>query len=207
MILRQNRFTNYLHLQPLLGTCFVLIAAAMICIGTVVLIQHFGGTVPYWIPLISMIIAVGGYAAGPSPIPFIVLSEMFNFQVNILQNQSTLIYTDENKPWSLWLEYLHWQFFHLFLLTSKLKSIKLYLFQIRAKLMGCIVCYTWFINFIQLFIFAPISNGLGLYTAFYLYAGINILAVFISLVVLPEAKGKSVEAIEEILKKKYKLTD
>lgn len=62
-------------------------------------------------------------------------------------------------------------------------------------------------NFIQLFIFAPISNGLGLYTAFYLYAGLNILAVYISLVVLPETKGKSVEEIEENLKKKYMLTD
>ncbi|XP_026322411.1 facilitated trehalose transporter Tret1-like [Hyposmocoma kahamanoa] len=144
--------------KPLLGTCFALIAAAMMCVGTVVLIQHFGGTVPFWIPLIAMIIAVAGYAAGPSPVPFIVLSEMFNFQI-------------------------------------------------RAKLMGCIVCYTWLMNFIQLFIFAPISNGLGLYATFYLYAGMNILAIFISLVVLPETKGKSVEEIEDILKNKYKLTD
>lgn len=71
--------------------------------------------------------------------------------------------------------------------------------------MGCIVCYTWFMNFIQLFIFAPISYGLGLHTVFFLFAGLNILAVFISLVVLPETKGKSVEEIEEMVKKKYKL--
>lgn len=67
------------------------------------------------------------------------------------------------------------------------------------------VSYTWFMNFMQLFIFAPISKTLGLYTAFYIYAGFNIFAIIISLVVLPETKGKSIEEIEEHLKKKYKL--
>lgn len=73
--------------------------------------------------------------------------------------------------------------------------------------MGCIVSYGWFIAFIQLFIFGPVSSSLGLYTAFYIYAGINVFGVFLSLVILPETKGKSVEEIEEHLKKKYNLKD
>ncbi|XP_026333443.1 solute carrier family 2, facilitated glucose transporter member 8-like [Hyposmocoma kahamanoa] len=142
--------------KPILCTCFTMITVAMTCIGTVVLIQHHGGTVPFWIPLTAMMMAVAGHAAGPLAVAYVVLSEMFNFQV-------------------------------------------------RAKLMGFNVSYTWFMNFIQLFIFAPISDSLGLYTAFYIYAVFNILAMLFSLVILPETKGKSIEEIEEHLKKKYNL--
>lgn len=60
-------------------------------------------------------------------------------------------------------------------------------------------------SFVQLFIFSPISNSLGLYTAFYIYAGFNIFALLFSLVILPETKGKSIEEIEEHLRKKYNL--
>lgn len=71
--------------------------------------------------------------------------------------------------------------------------------------MSCNVSYTWFMNFIQLFLFAPISENLGLYTAFYIYAVTNIFAVLFSALLLPETKGKSIEEIEDHLKKKYKL--
>lgn len=69
------------------------------------------------------------------------------------------------------------------------------------------VSFTWFMNFIQLFIFAPIANSLGYYTAFYIYAGFNIFALLFSLMILPETKGKSIEEIEEHLKKKYNLNN
>lgn len=49
----------------------------------VVIIQRAGGVVPGWVPVLIIVVGTFAFAAGVSPIPFIVLTEMFNFQVNL----------------------------------------------------------------------------------------------------------------------------
>lgn len=66
--------------------------------------------------------------------------------------------------------------------------------------MGTIVTYAWFLSFIQLLTFGPISRELGLYAMFYIYAGINLLGAIYTIILQPETKGKSIEEIEDELR-------
>ena len=40
------------------------------------------GNVPAWLPLLALIVAVAMCSGGVSPLAFIVMTEMFNFQVS-----------------------------------------------------------------------------------------------------------------------------
>ncbi|XP_059061366.1 facilitated trehalose transporter Tret1-like [Achroia grisella] len=134
----------------LMSSTFGITVVSFLCLASIILVQHQGGSVPGWLSVMSIIAAVWAYAAGVAPIPYVVMAEMFNFQI-------------------------------------------------RAKVLGCIVTYAWFISFVQLFAFTPISNALGAHTMFYCFAGINLLGVFVTLVLVPETKGKTVEEITLLL--------
>ncbi|KAH9635388.1 hypothetical protein HF086_017637 [Spodoptera exigua] len=67
---------------------------------------------------------------------------------------------------------------------------------IRAKVMGGLVTYAWFMSFLQLACFTAVANFLGTYTVVYCYAGINLCGALVGLILLPETKGKTVEQIE-----------
>ncbi|XP_026750502.2 facilitated trehalose transporter Tret1-like [Galleria mellonella] len=138
--------------KVLLVTTFGITVASFLCLASIMLVQHQGGSVPGWLCVIAIVAAVWAYAAGVAPIPNVIMSEMFNFQI-------------------------------------------------RAKMLGCIVTYGWFISFVQLIAFTPISNVLGTYGTFYCFAGINLLGIFVTLVLMPETKGKTVEEITLILQR------
>lgn len=65
--------------------------------------------------------------------------------------------------------------------------------------MGVLVTMAWCTSFTQLSTFTPISNTFGPYSTFYFYTGVNLIGGMVSLVLLPETKGKNVEAIEKEL--------
>ncbi|XP_063369844.1 facilitated trehalose transporter Tret1-like [Cydia amplana] len=83
-----------------------------------------------------------------------------------------------------------------YIIMSELSNI-----QIRAKIYGMVTAQAWFMCFTQLATFAPISAALGMYTYFYICAAINVLGVVVVLVIMPETRGKSIEEVENELRK------
>ncbi|XP_060806070.1 facilitated trehalose transporter Tret1-like [Amyelois transitella] len=137
----------------ILATGFALAAIGLIGIGTVLTVQYQGGSMPGWMPISSIILTVWCYSAGVLPMPYVIMSEMFNFHI-------------------------------------------------RARVSGCICCYAWFITFLQLFIFTPVSNLIGMHNMMFCFSGVNLIGVLIALLIVPETKGKSVDEIEKILANK-----
>lgn len=48
-------------------------------------------------------------------------------------------------------------------------------------------------------LYDPISNAFGMYTMFYIFAGVNLAGALLVLIFVPETMGKSVEEIEQLL--------
>ncbi|KPJ00761.1 Facilitated trehalose transporter Tret1 [Papilio xuthus] len=140
--------------KPLMGFCLMLSVCSMAALGVALLLQSSGISPPNWLPVLAMVGIVFGYATGVSPLPFIIMSEILNFQI-------------------------------------------------RAKVMGLVVTYSWFMNFMQLIIYGQISMYLGYHSTFFFFAGLNLFGFFVSLFLLPETKGKSDEDIEVEIKKKF----
>ncbi|KAF9407092.1 hypothetical protein HW555_012769 [Spodoptera exigua] len=122
----------------------VMILASFISMSCV---EKFGSFTPGWLPVLAIVTYVFVYAGGISAMPYIIMAEMFNFQI-------------------------------------------------RAKVMGGLVTYAWFMSFLQLACFTAVANFLGTYTVVYCYAGINLCGALVGLILLPETKGKTVEQIE-----------
>lgn len=137
--------------KPLFLISLLFTVLPMTILATGLLIRHLGGAVPSWVPVLSIVLCVFCYGAGLLPVPYIVMSEMFHFQI-------------------------------------------------RAKLLGYFVCYGMFMCFVQIITFTPVSQTLGMHTMFYMYAGINVICLFVVYFFLPETKGKSVYEIECLLR-------
>lgn len=54
----------------------------MSILGAATLVQKTGGSVPSWLPVLAMTLTVSMYAGSVNPIPFIVTTEMFSYQVH-----------------------------------------------------------------------------------------------------------------------------
>ncbi|XP_053615505.1 facilitated trehalose transporter Tret1-like [Plodia interpunctella] len=72
-------------------------------------------------------------------------------------------------------------------------------FQIRAKVSGCVCSWSWFMAFLQLLFFIPLSDLVGFHNTIFCFAVINLFGFIITLVLVPETKGKSLEEIEKTL--------
>lgn len=70
-----------LFLQVILSGVFFIAFVSMAILGGTMLMSHMGGTVPSWLPVCSMMVSVFVFACGISPLPFIIMTEMFSFQV------------------------------------------------------------------------------------------------------------------------------
>lgn len=68
-------------LQVLLSGVFFVAFVSMATLGGAMLVSHVGGTIPNWLPVCSMMVSVFVFACGISPLPFIIMTEMFSFQV------------------------------------------------------------------------------------------------------------------------------
>ncbi|KAJ8724716.1 hypothetical protein PYW07_015674 [Mythimna separata] len=67
--------------RPLLGTAFGATAVVFAYLATSTLLKQYGWITPGWINVVSMMIAVCCYGGGVSPLPFILMPEIFNFQI------------------------------------------------------------------------------------------------------------------------------
>ena len=54
----------------------------MFSLAIMIIVQINYGNVPGWIPLIALIVTVAMWSGGIAPLSFIVMTEMFNFQVS-----------------------------------------------------------------------------------------------------------------------------
>ncbi|XP_028176969.1 facilitated trehalose transporter Tret1-like [Ostrinia furnacalis] len=136
--------------KKLLIATFSITVVAMITLATTQLLRSQGWIPPSWLPVIAIAASVWAYSAGVTPMVFVIMSEMFSFQV-------------------------------------------------RAKLIGCLVTYAWFMSSTQVSVCTPIANAFGMYTLFYIFAAINVLGAVLTCAVIPETKGRSIEEIEQIL--------
>ncbi|CAH0702547.1 unnamed protein product [Spodoptera exigua] len=133
--------------KPIISITFAGAILAHAMLGTIIFLQSQGSFTPGWLPVLAIVTYVFVYAGGISAMPYIIMAEMFNFQI-------------------------------------------------RAKVMGGLVTYAWFMSFLQLACFTAVANFLGTYTVVYCYAGINLCGALVGLILLPETKGKTVEQIE-----------
>lgn len=136
--------------KKLLTITYSVTVVAMITLATTQLLRSQGWILPSWLPVIAIAASVWAYAAGVTPMVYVIMSEMFSFQV-------------------------------------------------RAKLIGLLVTYAWFMSSTQVSIFTPIANSFGMYTLFYMFGAVNLLGAVLTCVVIPETKGRSIEQIEQIL--------
>lgn len=76
-------FTNLVLPQLILAVTSLISVISFAGLAIIIMIQNAGGgsSVPGWVPVAVLVVGEFAFAAGVSPLPFIILSEMFNFQV------------------------------------------------------------------------------------------------------------------------------
>ncbi|CAG9570622.1 unnamed protein product [Danaus chrysippus] len=67
--------------KPLLIGSFLITAICMALIVIMMILQERGWNVPSWLPVLAIVMAVSMYGAGVSPLPYIIMTEMFSFQI------------------------------------------------------------------------------------------------------------------------------
>ncbi|XP_045762224.1 facilitated trehalose transporter Tret1-like [Maniola jurtina] len=132
--------------KPLLIIAFLVSSGSMFCMAIMMLIEINGGSAPDWLPVLVMILCVFMYSGGVLPLSYIMMTEMFSFQI-------------------------------------------------RAKLVGLVITYAWFLTFWVFHIHALLSNNLGKYSAFLFYGLINLAGAVFAFIWLTETKGKTEEEI------------
>ncbi|XP_011554293.3 facilitated trehalose transporter Tret1 [Plutella xylostella] len=139
--------------RPLMVTTATTSSLCFVTLGTIMMLQQNGYSVPGWLPGVVIIVSVFSYSSGVAPLPYVVMAESLNFQI-------------------------------------------------RSRVMGYMLCYGWLMSFVQLKTFAPVSMMLGMHSTFFLFAVINIVGAIVSVLFLPETKGKTTEQIEESFRNK-----
>ncbi|XP_052741354.1 facilitated trehalose transporter Tret1-like [Bicyclus anynana] len=67
--------------KPLLIMAFLVSSCTMFCIGIMMLIQIKENSVPVWLPVVVMMLCVFMYSGGVMPLSYIIMTEMFSFQI------------------------------------------------------------------------------------------------------------------------------
>lgn len=65
--------------------------------------------------------------------------------------------------------------------------------------MGILAGVAWFMTFLQLIMFGMLTETFGGHVSFFIFAAVNLLAVVVTVTVVPETKGKNIEQIENAL--------
>ncbi|VVC89650.1 unnamed protein product [Leptidea sinapis] len=78
--------------RVLLAAGFFFSALALTALGVAMLVQQHGYMVPGWLPITSMMVASAMYAGSVRPLPYIISTEMFNFQVRAKVMGSIVMY-------------------------------------------------------------------------------------------------------------------
>ncbi|CAB3223836.1 unnamed protein product [Arctia plantaginis] len=67
--------------KPILLSTFIIATLSLSTLATTMLLQTYGKSSPVWIPVVAIIMYQCAYAGGISPMPYIIMAEMFNFQI------------------------------------------------------------------------------------------------------------------------------
>ncbi|XP_061723861.1 facilitated trehalose transporter Tret1-like [Cydia pomonella] len=65
----------------ILGSSFVVSACAQGCLATILLLQKQGSSAPGWLSLLVIVATMFVYSYGVLPVPYIIMTEMFNIQI------------------------------------------------------------------------------------------------------------------------------
>ncbi|KAF9408423.1 hypothetical protein HW555_011888 [Spodoptera exigua] len=79
--------------KPIITISFAVAVLSHIILATTMLIQHQGGSTPGWLPVLAIVTFFAFFAGGISPMPYIIMTEMFNFQQKRL-------HTSKGDGWS-----------------------------------------------------------------------------------------------------------
>ncbi|XP_045762942.1 facilitated trehalose transporter Tret1-like [Maniola jurtina] len=139
--------------KPLLVGAYLVSACSMSAIAIMMIVQDQGVNVAGWLPVVTMMLGVAMYGAGISPLPYIIMTEMFSFQI-------------------------------------------------RAKVVGVVVTFAWFMTFVLVTIYTPMCNIFGQFSPFVFYGAVNFGGFIFTMIFIPETKGKSEEEILQLLTKR-----
>ncbi|XP_048007144.1 facilitated trehalose transporter Tret1-like [Leguminivora glycinivorella] len=140
--------------KPLIMLSAIFSGIPLAVLGVIILVQNNGQSLPSWLAVVC--IGMSLYSSGQHmPLPYVVISEMFNMQL-------------------------------------------------RTKILGLLVCYSWGICSIQTMVFAPITEYFGMHTMFFGFSLFNFIGVIIVYVALPETKGKTLVQINKELEGRSK---
>ncbi|XP_048001296.1 facilitated trehalose transporter Tret1-like [Leguminivora glycinivorella] len=67
--------------RTILGSSFLVSACAQTCLATALLLQARGVSAPAWLPLLAVVATMFVYSFGVLPVPYIIITEMFNIQI------------------------------------------------------------------------------------------------------------------------------
>lgn len=67
--------------------------------------------------------------------------------------------------------------------------------------MACLCITSWGLSFVQLVSFTAIATTFGVHIAFFIFGAVNIIGTIIVIILLPETAHKTVEEIEQELRK------
>ncbi|XP_037967243.2 facilitated trehalose transporter Tret1 isoform X2 [Plutella xylostella] len=70
--------------KPLLISSLIINGLPMTILGILLILPTYGFEIAQWIPVLCVIITVFAYGAGVLPIPYIILMEIFNFEVRAM---------------------------------------------------------------------------------------------------------------------------
>lgn len=76
--------------QLILGSAFAATAVAFACMATSSVLKMYGWTAPAWINVTMMMVLICCYGGAVSPLPFMIMAEIFNFQVSKIRSLSRL---------------------------------------------------------------------------------------------------------------------
>ncbi|CAH2988931.1 unnamed protein product [Chilo suppressalis] len=66
----------------LLAGAYIISVLSISCLATIMMLQQTDITVPSWMPVAAIVTTVWAYAAGILPMTYVVMAEVFNFQVS-----------------------------------------------------------------------------------------------------------------------------
>ncbi|CAB3222727.1 unnamed protein product [Arctia plantaginis] len=67
--------------KVLLGITFAVSSLALASLATNQLLSGYDWATPSWLPIVAILVTVYSYGGGVSPLPFIIMTEMFNFRI------------------------------------------------------------------------------------------------------------------------------
>lgn len=73
--------------------------------------------------------------------------------------------------------------------------------QVRARLAGVCMAFSFFCSAMTVLFYAPIANQFGEHVVFYIFATVTLLGTIYTVLWVPETKGKTLQEIQEYWKK------